>query len=129
LPLTAVEIGIGSINLAVMLLIMISQSIMLLAWLDGRRGGVSGDDEEDFAIFVIIADWLVGFGSFFGNLVILIDGGFGRYGNVLCDYNAIEIYFTRVFSVMCVMLYAVGTFGRFINREKIPFGKAFSLHR
>jgi hypothetical protein len=86
---------------------------MLLAWLDGRRGGVSGDDEEDFAIFVIIADWLVGFGSFFGNLVILIDGGFGRrqcalrlqcnrdilYSRVLCDvryalrgWNVREIY-------------------------------------
>jgi 7 transmembrane receptor (rhodopsin family) len=121
--MTNTEIAVGSIMLSIMVLIMASQALMLIAWLDGRKVGASANDQEDFAIFVIIADLLVGLGTFPGNLTVLLNGGFQGYGHPLCDFNATEVYFTHTFSVMCVMLYAIGTYQRFVNGTKALFWK------
>jgi hypothetical protein len=123
IKLTSTETLGGAVMLSIMLLVILSQTTQLLAWLDGRKISVSAHDEEDFAILLIIADLLVGYATFPGNLLILYNRGFARYGTVLCDYNSIEIYFTHTFSVMCAMLYSIGTYQHFVHGSKAPFWK------
>lgn len=112
------ETKVACFVIVVYAFIIAIQTLLLLVWFDVRRGP-NQSEMDNYAILVILSDLFSGILTLPVQVVVVIFGGF-QNSQWLCDFQAMQIFYTHMISLFCVMLYSISCNLRIVHNRSMP---------
>lgn len=113
----AAELTCLGIHLLVYLMVLVSHSILTIAWYRNRN--IKSNDTQDFSILVILSDLLIAVTSFTSMTMVAFD----PESNWMCEFQVIHLFSTHLFSLLTIVLYSYSAHQRIINNINLPVWK------
>lgn len=112
------ETDVAYFVIAIYAVVVVLQLILFCVWIDVRNSK-NRSKLDGFSIFVILSNLGCGIASLPTFCAVVAAGGF-QGSPFLCDFQAAQLSFSHMLSLLCVVLYSISCNQRIVHDRNVP---------